>query len=242
MISVIMLACNQYPHLVDLTQETINSLEGCDEMIIIDNASSLGGGRMRSSYVDTYVLNKTNIGYPAAVNQGVKLAHGNFYALANNDIRVSDNWQSVAEEIFDEDPKVGSVHFKMIGYDEPMALGRDTWITGKERWCHASFFVIRKEALPKGGYFEGYTKGGYDDYDLFHQMRDLNGWKQAYTNKAVFQHADSSTYRALDDGRSRDERDKNNREIYKNRWGEYPDIQFAQLFPQQMNIPWKPFA
>ena len=39
----------------------------------------------------------------------------------------------------------------------------------------------------------------------------------------------------------RAERDKNNREFYKERFGEYPDIQFAKDFPEQMEMPWKPF-
>jgi len=39
----------------------------------------------------------------------------------------------------------------------------------------------------------------------------------------------------------RSERDQANRERYKERFGEYPDDQFARLFPDQMLIPWKPF-
>lgn len=208
-----------------------------EEKILVDNASH----EPLDGWADITIKNETNLGYPAAVNQGFKKAKGDLIAVSNNDIKVSSNWEQVAKEIFDEDPKVGSVHFKMIPYDENFNLGYETWITGKERWCHASFYVIRREAIPEEMYFEGYKEGGYDDYDLFFRVRS-NGWKQAYTNRASFKHRDSSTYEALDkrDG-DRTERDNRNRELYKKRHGEYPDIQFAKDFPEQMKLPWKPF-
>jgi len=236
-ISLILLRCDFTPELYQLTQNAMETLRA-DEKILVDN----GSPEPLDGWADILIRNVDNLGYCRAVNQGFSKATGDLIAVANNDIRVSSNWRQVAKEIFEEDPKIGSVHFKMIPYDEPFNLGYETWITGKERWCHSSFYVIRREAIPEGGYFEGYDEGGYDDYDFWHRVRDLNGWKQAYTNRAQFQHRDSSTYMALDkrDG-TRTERDIKNRELYKTRFGEYPDIQFANLFSEQMNESWKPF-
>lgn len=211
------------------------------EIIVVDNGSTMDMETLQKN-ATIYVKNKTNLGYPIAVNQGFKLAMGDIIFISNNDILVSPNAIEIAKEIFEKNPKVGSVHFRMLPYQEDFWYGFDTWIGGKERWCHASFYAIRREAIPEGGYFEGYSKGGYDDYDFFHRMRDINGWKQAYTNKAVFRHRDSSTYLALDkrDG-DRWERDLKNREMYKKRFGEYPDQQFLKNFPEQFTISWKPF-
>lgn len=237
MISIILLRYDFNPDLERLTRNAMATLRA-DEKILVDNAST----NMINGWADITIKNMENLGYCKAVNQGFEEARGDLIAVANNDIRVTPNWRQVAQEIFEEDPKIGSVHFKMIPYDEPFNLGYDTWIGGKERWCHSSFYVIRKEAIPEGGYFEGYTKGGYDDYDFWHRVRDINGWKQAYTNRAQFQHKDSSTYQALDErDHDRDARDVTNRALYKERFGEYPDIQFANLFPEQMDKPWKPF-
>jgi glycosyltransferase involved in cell wall biosynthesis len=236
-ISLILLRCDFNDELFQLTKRACASLKA-DETILIDNASTVG----KIDWGDIKIKNTKNLGYCKAVNQGFKEATGDLIAVANNDIRVSSNWRSVVEDVINEDPKIGTVHFKMIPYDEPFNLGYDTWITGKERWCHASFYVIKREAIPEGGYFEGYNEGGYDDYDFFHRIRDVNGWKQAYTNRAQFQHRDSSTYMALNDrDGNRSERDLNNRELYKQRFGEYPDVQFAKLFPEQIEKPWKPF-
>lgn len=242
-LSIIMLMYNLNEQLAELTKTAIDSINFSvkdKQFIMVDNNSTYGAAYAKSQ-VDTYIHYNINTGYTGGVNTGLALTKGDFIAIANNDIKVTPNWWEEAQKIFDADPKVGTVHFKMVGYDEDPNLGTDTWITGKERWCHASFYVIRKEAIPEGNYFEGYTAGGYDDYDFFYRMRN-NGWKQAYTNKAAFQHLDSSTYTVMDaieGGRS--ERDLLNREMYKQRHGEYPDIQFAQLFPEQMTTNWKPF-
>ena len=235
--SIIMLRYDLNEELYSLTKNACTSLEA-DEHILIDNNSTVGEVK---DWPHILVTNKENKGYTGGVNQGFKLATGDLIAVANNDIRVSPNWLEVAKDIL-KDPKVGSVHLKMVGYYEPFNLGSETWLEGKERWCHSSFYVIRRRAIPEGLYWEGYKEGGYDDYDWWHRVRDINGWKQAYTNKAAFQHKDSSTYMALDkrDG-DRSERDQANRERYKERFGEYPDDQFARLFPEQFNVSWKPF-
>lgn len=233
--------------LLGLTEATFESLQqtewddGQVELILVDDGSSVGQ-RFLKVHSDIYIRGSVNHGYPWAVNRGIKVSSGELLLISNNDIKVSPNWLRVAKEIFAQDEKVGSVHFRMVNYEQPIELGNDTWITGKERWCHGSFYVIRREALPKELYCEMYGKGGYDDYDIFHRMRDINGWKQAYTNKAVFQHKHSSTQIALDkiEG-TRAKRDFLNREIYKKRFGEYPDIQFAQLFPEQMKESWLPY-
>jgi len=218
--------------------ESINFSVPDRELVIIDNGSLYGSGFLRSE-ADFYLRNKVNVGYPEAINQGMKLSHENLVALSNNDIKVSPNWWEVAQEIFNSNPRVGTVHFRMDGYDEVRPLGSETWIGGKEKWCSSSFFVVRREAFQ--GYDKNYAAGGYDDYDHHTRMRQT-GWIQAYTNKACYQHADSRTYLAMEAaGDNRSERDIKNREYFKSKFGEYPDVMFAQQFPEQMGVQWKPF-
>lgn len=235
---VALLAYNFNEQLADLTADAVGSLQNSSmgKLIILDNASSVRAGMLRTM-ADICVVNKTNLGYPAAVNQGLALSSTEFVAIANNDIKVSSNWVEVSEEIF-KDPTVGTVHFKMIPYEQPIVLGNDTWVGGKERWCTSSFFVVRREAFQ--GYDANYGAGGYDDYSHHFRMRE-KGWKQAYTNKAVYQHMDSITYRTMEDKETRAIRDNKNREYYKSKFGEYPDIQFNLQFPEQLLIPYMPF-
>lgn len=237
--SAVLLTYDFNESLAEISKIAINSVKFSVpdiEMVIIDNGSSFGSAFSRSES-DIYIRNKQNIGYPGAVNQGMALSHGEFVAICNNDIKVSPNWWEVTQEIM-KDPKVGTVHFRMVGYDEVRELGNESWNSGKERWCSSSFFVVRREAFQ--GYDVAYGAGGYDDYSHHFRMRSA-GWTQAYTNKAQYYHMDSITYRTMEQEEARAERDKKNREYYKSKFGEYPDEQFARLFPEQMNIPWKPF-
>lgn len=233
-----MLAYNFNEELAQLTESAIHSVRQAlmDRLILVDNATEVRPGMLRE-LADTYVRNKTNLGYPAAVNQGMALSTSEFVAIANNDIRVSPNWVDVSNEIF-KDPTVGSVHFRMIPYDQPFNPGDKVWIGGRERWCHCSFFVIRKEAFQV--YDTNYDKGGFDDYDHNHRMRE-KGWKQAYTNKVEFQHMDSITYRTMESTEDREARDFKNRQYYASKFGAYPDIQFEREFASQMSEPYMPF-
>lgn len=238
MIDTVILAYNFNESLADLTRQAIFSVKSSSDgkLILVDNASSFGGGMMREE-ADIYIRNKENLGYPAAVNQGFYLSKSPYVVISNNDIRISPNWVQVTEEIM-KDPKVGTVHFRMTPYDLPFELGNDTWITGKERWCTSSFFVVRREAFQ--GYDDNYGAGGYDDYSHHFRMRQ-KGWKMAYTNKAQYQHMDSITYRTMETPEKRAERDNKNREYFKKTFGEYPDIQFNSEFPDQVAQPYFPF-
>ena len=87
--SIILLRYDFTEELLRLTSNAVSTLKG-DEHILIDNASTIGQVFV---WPDIQIKNTENIGYPAAVNQGFKLATGDMIAVANNDIRVSSNWK-----------------------------------------------------------------------------------------------------------------------------------------------------
>lgn|SRR3990167_3972513 len=228
--------------LYDLTDKALVSLRetigGYDELIIIDNGSPIGGDQLQK-VSEICIRNKTNLGYAKAVNQGFKLASGDFITVANNDIRVSSNWLIIAREIFERLPKAGSVHFRMIGYDENTITGDEIWVTGKERWCSSSFYIIRKEAISKGGYDENYGLGGGEDWDFWKRVRD-NGWETVYTNGAYYQHKDSSTSNTRN-LKEREESDKKAAELFKQKFGVAREVLFEKEYPGQLRQPWRPF-
>jgi GT2 family glycosyltransferase len=179
---------------------------------------------------DVYIRLKTNLGYAKAVNLGLKACWGcNSVVVANNDVRVSPNWLEVAEEIL-QDETVGSVHFRMIPYNEPFNLGNETWKEGKEKWCSSSFFVMRLIQLYDDNYFNS-----CDDWDMWLRFRKT--FKTAYTNKACYQHKDSHSQIKVPE---RIENDKKNREYFKQKWGDYPEVLFEKQYPLQMKESWKP--
>lgn len=229
-ISVIIPCWNMNKEIHDMTEMAVDSINkaGDVEMIIVDNGSTFGVGTLREM-ADVYIKNKENLGYPAAVNQGIRASSGDVIAISNNDIRVPDNIFKVGLEIL-KDKKVGAVHYKMIKYDETFNFGDKTWLTGKERWCTSSFFLIKKEALPEGNYDLGYGMGGYDDWCFWNRVRHINGWITAYTNKSAYQHWGSWTLRHIPEF----EKSQKNREYFKKKYGKYAEDIWMEKYPEQM--------
>lgn len=221
----------------DLAKAAVESLKKAGlKLIIVDNASLLGGGYLRAA-ADIYVRNWQNLGYAPAMNQGLKLTKGEFVALAATDIIVSPNSFSEGVRILRGAPKVGMAHFRMVGFNEPLELGNSTWIGGKEPWCTISFMLWRKQALPKGFFDENFKLANYEDYDILYRARK-NGWLSAYTNRAGFKHHDSYFQKLLNQ-EERQTLAKENREYFKKKHGEYPDVLFDKLYP--LTQPYRPF-
>lgn len=219
--------------LILLTKAAIESL-GEVNLIIIDNGSTVGGGFLREK-ADIYIRNKTNLGYARAVNQGLKLAGKELVAIANNDIRVSSNWQEITREIFKTNPNVFSCHYRMLDYNAPLELGNSTVLTGKERWCTASFFVINNVFHPL---YDEQFFNSYDDWDFFMTARK-QGLFTAYTDAVCYQHNHSTTQRILPE---REEYNRQNKEKFKQKWGNYAEDIFEEMYPDQMNSDyWKGF-
>jgi len=216
---------------VNLTKNSIESVGSGHELIIIDNASTVGAGYLRS-VADTYIRNKENLGYARAMNEGLKLCETEEpVAFIQTDTRVGPGWDKVALDIL-KDKTVGSVHFRMLHYDEPFSTGNDVWKTGKEKWAHIAVCVIRNMWM-----FDENYLNSYEDWHLGFQIRRA-GFAQAYTNKVCFQHLDSYSQQKRPD---RNENDVKNRAYFKQKWGDEPDVLFNKEFPEQVVVNYRPF-
>lgn len=223
--------------LLNLTKSAIFSFQEAElpeyELIIIDDNSPIYGGYLRDT-ADTYIKHKDNKGFMKSVNDGLNIARGKYIAVANNDIRVAPNFYQVAKEIFEKDPEVYSVHPRMCFYDEPMVYGDKIFAKGHERWCQTSFFLTDggRQRFPE--HFAG-TGGGYDDWFYWSSVRDM-GFKTVYTTRTCFQHKDSSTTQVMGE---QSKFGKENAELFKQKFGDYPEDYYNKLYPEQMMMPWR---
>jgi O-antigen biosynthesis protein len=68
------------------------------ELIVIDNGSTDGTGSYLAGVQDaspvpvTVIANFTNAGFPAAINQGLQNARGEYLVVLNNDVVVTEGW------------------------------------------------------------------------------------------------------------------------------------------------------
>ena len=68
------------------------------ELIVVDNGSTDGTASYLAGVQDsagvpvTVVTNARNRGFPAAINQGLQVAQGEFLVMVNNDVVVTDAW------------------------------------------------------------------------------------------------------------------------------------------------------
>ncbi len=225
---------------MDLTRSALFSLMKADipedtEVIIIDDGSPYGAGVLKEN-ATTYIYHAKNQGFMKSVNDGLRVARGDLIAVCNNDIKVAPNFYSVAEKILRENPSAYSVHPRMCFYDEPIRYGDSVFATGRERWCQTSFFIIdaRKGKFFFPEHFDG-TGGAYDDVYYWCDIRD-KGLLTAYTTQTAFQHKDSSTTQLLGE---ESKHHKENKEIFKARFGEYPDEYLIKLYPEQFRLNWR---
>jgi GT2 family glycosyltransferase len=123
---------------LEFTQQCIAALKNHTrpswELIVIDNGSTdqtgvyLAGVRDMAAVPVTVVSNATNLGFPAAINQGLRLARGEYLVLLNNGVVVTDGWldQLIALVNAKTDLSVGHAETKL----EEEADGRPAVDTG----------------------------------------------------------------------------------------------------------------
>jgi glycosyltransferase involved in cell wall biosynthesis len=87
---------------LEFTRQCIAALlrhtHGPWELIIIDNGSTDGTAAYLANLRDaaplpvTLISNTRNLGFPAAINQGLRCARGDYLVLLNNDVVVTEGW------------------------------------------------------------------------------------------------------------------------------------------------------
>jgi len=141
-VSVIIVSYNVRSYLAHSIDAILKSTHQLLEIIVVDNHSYDGTcDYLKENYQDIESLhvisNNENVGFGKAVNQGSKVASGEYMMILNPDTIIEENTISTLVDYLDKNKNVGMVGPKILNADGTLQLA-----------CKRSFPTI-KVALPK---------------------------------------------------------------------------------------------
>ena len=91
------------------------------EIIVVDNGSKDGSvAWLRGRYPQIGVIsNECNLGFAAAVNQGVRVSDSRYVVTLNNDTEPDPDWLAALVNVAEDDPTVGMCASRMLFADRP---------------------------------------------------------------------------------------------------------------------------
>lgn len=184
--------------LLDYTSRCVESLREHTkrdfELILIDNGSPVGQDCL-TDWADVYIRNKTNLGYGPAVNQGLKVARGEWLIVSNNDITFIHDWISNAIDVWTPDTGVISSHHH--NHDKEHKRNRM-----EVPWGHmfGALWMTRRSVIEKVGLLdEGFERGMFEDKDYWLRVQHA-GYKLVKAGWCL--HVGNATYGKLPDQRA----------------------------------------
>ena len=241
LISIIILTYNN----LELTRACLNTLENFTnynnlEIIIVDNNSDDGTPDFlrhwsKSGDKRHLILNNKNLGFPAANNQGLAAASGEYLVLLNNDTEVTPGWLRTLMNHLRNDPSLGLIGpvTNNIGNEARIRIRCNSSEEMQRKAKNFTLkhigetFSIRTLAffcvmMPRltyeqvGPLDEAYGLGFFEDDDYCRRIEQTG--KQLACAKDVFVHHHlSASFGKL--GKGRQELLDHNRKIYEAKWG-----------------------
>jgi len=207
------------------------------ELIIIDNGSE-------SEFIPeapaTVFRNEENLGFPKAVNQGIKVTQGDIIVIMNNDVIVTKGWMDTLQKhLANGFDMIGPVTNSVSGPQQVLIdpyedmesleiasqLNKIKYEGQSYPWHRLVFYcvAIRREVIDKIGLLdEIYTPGNHEDDD--YGMRAIEaGFRLGIALDCYVHHFGSITHKAMDlDYRELLTR---NYKIFIDKWGDkYQDM------------------
>ncbi len=191
------------------------------ELIVIDNASTDESLEIARSYVGrenyTLIENDRNTGFSYAVNQGIRLAKGEYVALFNNDAFAEPDWLENLIAAAEKDPRIFAVSSLMIRhYERDLADDAGDYVTilgfackrgdgmkanryqkpGRVFSACGGAALYRKSILDEIGLFDENFFAYYEDVDISWRANSL-GYKNVYCPAARCYHICGATTGAV---------------------------------------------
>jgi len=220
MVSCIIVNWNGKELLADCLRSVERQTYRAFEIILVDNGSTdCSVGFVESEFPFVKIISLTeNRGFAGGNIEGLRHAQGEFIALLNNDVRLSERWIENMITAISQTADIGLCSSKLIieGTNEIDSIGEiyTTAFTslklGEHRngsefetekfvpgACAAAVFY-RKAMIDKIGFFDATFFLNYEDSDL-HMRAWFAGWKCVFVPEAVAYHKVSATLGNLSD-------------------------------------------
>ena len=213
MISIVIPNYNGEKYLKECLQSIKEQKNSDYEIIIIDNASRDSDYMHIKKEVQVFKTLDKNYGFSRAVNEGIKLAKGNYVLLLNNDTVLAPNFLFEIKKAIEEEKYIFAVSSKMISYHNPDLIddagdeytvlgwtikrgdGKNTkyyTMQGEVFSACAGAALYRKEILEEIGLFDEAFFAYMEDVDISYRAR-IYGYKNIYCPKACVYHIGSAT-------------------------------------------------
>lgn len=182
----------------ELTFDCLDSIEKNSsdyEVIIIDNGSTPAWQGLSK-----FIRNEKNLGFPIAVNQGIKIATGEIIIILNNDTLVSPHWLERFEYHLKTFDMVGPVS-NCISGSQQLPAGAYAFVDSKlgqiYPWHRLVFFcvAIKKVVFDKIGLLdEQFSPGNMEDDDFCMRAIEV-GFKLGIAEDIFIYHLGTATFK-----------------------------------------------
>jgi len=177
------------------------------EVIVVDNSGSGLVRKNGTAPLARVLENHDNVGFGAAINQGMRASATPYVATLNDDAVACPKWIAALVEAMERRPDVGMCASQVRFFGEPrldsagMLIARDGSSKQRGHGRPPEDFPVLEEALMPSGSAALYRRamleeiGGFDDdFFLYCEDTDLGlrarwaGWKCLYVPDAVVEH------------------------------------------------------
>lgn len=240
--SLILVTFNQINYTLECIQSVKDYTKVDYEIIVVDNNSSDNTVEKLSKYPDIKLIqNKENLGFPNAVNIGIRAAAGKHILILNNDTVVTKGWLDRLIDVADSDEKIGiagpisnivsgvqvdknakyqSIE-EMYKYAEKVSKENKGQV---QQFPRVAFLctLIKREVIDKiGGLDERFSPGNFEDDD-FCLRAQLAGYKTVIVKDVFIHHYGSKSFKANGEA-AYAERMKINQQKFVDKWGADPN-------------------
>lgn len=213
------------------------------EVIVVDNGSTEPVKHMAEGWGAIVIRNEENLGFAAAINQGIQAAKGTYLVLLNNDTIVTPRWLRYLLAHFDSNPSLGLIGPRTDVASGPQQIAvdyfgeDDAYLNQFADLMHRTneglhvpctriigmCMVVPRKVQEEAGLFdERFGIGNYEDDDYCIRVRQA-GYTVAIALDVFIRHLGSATFNALGivGGRFRELLKENEAEFVE-KWGKSP--------------------